>query len=246
MEKRPSGFFMTFAYPDGKIESYKIERLVGSRRIEQYVAKQNGQYFRLPVAYDLMNKRWMNLNGSFFYPDGDNFKQHFTQWDTNCVFCHNVKAQPNYNFDTKIAKTEEASWASRAEHVTLRVPVMPRPLPAHPDKSFVANQFRCRDKDPDPLGTGYGSLDDGVWPLSWAAGARAVRSDPRNYVGRRPVQRWRRSGGKYDRPVHSDTLIGQLSFANRFWQDGSPRLTAYEYQGITGSACYLKGKRANV
>ena len=26
-------------------------------------------------------------------------------------------------------------------------------------------------------------------------------------------------------------------FKNRFWQDGSPRLTAYEYQGLKASAC---------
>jgi len=37
----------------------------------------------------------VSLNGSFFSPDGDNYFQHQTQWDSNCVFCHNVKAQPN-------------------------------------------------------------------------------------------------------------------------------------------------------
>ena len=108
MERRGNEFFMTFVYPDGKSEINKIERTVGSRRIEQYVTKQNGQYFRLPIAYDLMQRRWMNLNGSFFYPDGENFKQHSAQWDTNCVFCHNVKAQPGFNFDTRLAKTEVA------------------------------------------------------------------------------------------------------------------------------------------
>jgi predicted CXXCH cytochrome family protein len=43
-------------------------------------------------------------------------------------------------------------------------------------------------------------------------------------------------------PVHQGTKIGENSFANRFWPDGSPRLTAYEYQGIMGSGCFTKGK----
>lgn len=242
MEKRPSGFFMTFAYPDGKIESYKIERIVGSRRIEQYVAKQNGQYFRLPVAYDLMNKRWMNLNGSFFYPDGDNFKQHFTQWDTNCVFCHNVKAQPNYNFDTKIAKTEVselgiacgACHAQGAGHAEAAASPLTRVL------WRTSSDAETKIVDPLELDT-----DRSMMVCGHCHGQRV----PEPYDRIREIMsvgdpfNAGEDLGKYYRPVHSDTSIGQLSFANRFWQDGSPRLTAYEYQGITGSACYLKGEK---
>ncbi len=33
-----------------------------------------------------------------------------------------------------------------------------------------------------------------------------------------------------------------FSFASRFWQDGSPRLTAFEYQGMTRSKCFTAGK----
>jgi len=108
MERRGNEFFMNFDYPDGKKESDKIYRTVGSRRMQQYVTRQNGQYTRLPVAYDLVNQRWMSLNGSFFYPDGNNFSQHRSTWDLNCVFCHNVKAQPNYDRQTKLANTEVA------------------------------------------------------------------------------------------------------------------------------------------
>jgi len=36
-----------------------------------------------------------------------------------------------------------------------------------------------------------------------------------------------------------------FSFATRFWQDGSPRLTAYEYQGMTRSKCFTAGKPGN-
>jgi hypothetical protein len=106
MEKRGDAFFMTFNFPDGRTQTFGVDRTVGSRRIEQYLTKQPGQYTRLPLAYDLVNRRWMSLNGSFFYPDGDNYFQQSAQWDGNCVFCHNVKAQPHIDFQTKQFKTE--------------------------------------------------------------------------------------------------------------------------------------------
>ncbi len=242
MEKRPAGFFMKFAYADGKSEEFKIERTVGSRRIEQYVAKQNGQYFRLPVAYDLMNKRWMSLNGSFFYPDGDNFKQHFTQWDTNCVFCHNVKAQPNYNFDTKLARTEVselgiacgACHAQGAEHADAAGSPLTRAM-------WRAKE-NAETKIVDPLEL---DTDRSMMICGHCHGQRVPEPFDRirDILGKGDPFDAGADLAKYYRPVHADTSIGQMSFANRFWPDGSPRLTAYEYQGITGSSCFIKGEK---
>src|SRR4029453_8777589 len=48
------------------------------------------------------------------------------------------------------------------------------------------------------------------------------------------------------RPVTQETVLksahGDVSFAPRLWANGSPRLSAYEYQGILRSACYTQGK----
>src|ERR1044072_8235380 len=106
MEKLNGALSMTLTFPDGRAETHFIDRTVGSRRIEQYLTKENGQYIRLPLAYDLINRRWMSLNGSFFYPDGDKYFQHQSQWDPNCVFCHNVKAQPNFDPGPRTFNTE--------------------------------------------------------------------------------------------------------------------------------------------
>lgn len=245
MEKRDAGFFMDLAYPDGKRESYKIERTVGSRRIEQYVAKtQNGQYYRLPIAYDISNKRWMSLNGSFFYPDGGDFKQHFTQWDTNCVFCHNVKAQPNFNFDTRLAKTEVselgiacgACHAQGAEHAEQASSPLTRAL-WHLDDD-------AQKKIVDPLKL---DSDRAMMVCGHCHGQRVPEPTERirEIMSKGDPFNAGDDLSKYYRPVHRETTIGTVSFANRFWADGSPRLTAYEYQGIIGSACFLKGAPGN-
>lgn len=241
METRDGSFVMKFAYPDGQSETHLIERTIGSRRIEQYIAKQGSQYFRLPIAYDLMNSRWISLNGSFFYPDGGDFKQHLAQWDTNCVFCHNVKAQPNYNFETRQAKTEVselgiacgACHAQGAEHAELA---------ASPFRRAI---WRFSDNDKriiDPLRL---DSDRSMMVCGHCHGQRVPQPEDRirEVLGKGdPFD----AGGdlsQYYKPVHADTRIGNFSFANRFWPDGSPRLTAYEYQGIIGSACFVKGQQ---
>ncbi len=47
---------------------------------------------------------------------------------------------------------------------------------------------------------------------------------------------------QFYRPIDRNAHVGEVSFASRFWANGSPRLTAYEYQGILGSRCYGKGE----
>lgn len=47
---------------------------------------------------------------------------------------------------------------------------------------------------------------------------------------------------EFYRPVQREDTIGSFSFASRFSSDGSPRLTAYEYQGMTRSKCFRAGK----
>ncbi|PYS87542.1 MAG: hypothetical protein DMF62_12130 [Acidobacteria bacterium] len=244
MERRGNEFFMSFTYPDGKREINKIERTVGSRRIEQYITKQNGQYFRLPVAYDLPQRRWFSLNGSFFYPDGGDFKQHVAQWDTNCVFCHNVKAQPNFNFETRRANTEVAELGIAcgachgpgAEHADLASSPVTR-------ARWLSNETIDRKIiNPQKLDT-----DRAMMICGHCHGQRVPNPTDR-------IREIMSKGDPFDSgedlaefyiPVHADTTIGNVSFASRFWPDGSPRLTAYEYQGILASPCFLKGQSGN-
>ena len=244
MERRGNEFFMNFDYPDGKKESDKIYRTVGSRRMQQYVTRQNGQYTRLPVAYDLLNQRWMSLNGSFFYPDSDNFSQHRSTWDLNCVFCHNVKAQPNYDRQTKLANTETAEigiacgacHGQGAEHAQMAGSPAVRAeweLNENADRKIVF---------PPKLDT-----DRSMMVCAHCHGQRVPNPPDR-------INEIISKGDPFDAgenlatfftPVQRDTHIGNYSFAARFWDNGSPRLTAFEYQALTRSTCFLKGKPGN-
>jgi predicted CXXCH cytochrome family protein len=241
MEKRPEGFFMELNLPDGTSQTAKIDRLVGSRRIEQYLTKQANQYTRLPLAYDLVNHRWMSLNGSFFYPDGDNYFQHVAQWDANCVFCHNVKAQPhldfkNNKFATEVAELGIACGACHgpgAAHAESALSPLVRtawhlqpdidkqivdPLKLSSERSLMVCGHCHGQRIPEPADRIQSILSQG---------------DPFNAGD---------DLSQFYRPIDRDSHIGPVAFASRFWPNGSPRLTAYEYQGVLRSKCFTKGE----
>lgn len=251
MEKREGRFTMTLTFADGRSQAYPIERTVGSRRIEQYVTRQNGQYLRLPLAYDLINHRWMSLNGSFFYPDNDNFFQHQSPWDANCVFCHNVKAQPNMDgarrFNTEVAELGIACGACHgpaAAHAEAAASPLTRtlwqlssdaaagivqPVKLTPERSLMVCGHCHGQRVPEPMSRIQEIMSKG---------------DPFN-AGE--------DLSRYYRPVTRETVIERkdkdgrdnpYSFASRFWADGSPRLTAYEYQGLLRSKCFTAGDPA--
>ena len=59
---------------------------VGSRRIQQYVTRIGDRHVRLPLAWNIEEKRWVHLNGAFLHPDGSDFNTHRADWDNNCIF----------------------------------------------------------------------------------------------------------------------------------------------------------------
>ncbi|MDX2034695.1 MAG: cytochrome c3 family protein [Blastocatellia bacterium] len=240
MSRQGETFSMTLDLPDGRRQVFPIDRTVGSRRIEQYLSKQENGHVRLPLAYDLINRRWMSLNGSFFHADGENFFQHQTQWDSNCVFCHNVKAQPMMNprtrgFETEVTELGIACGAchgSAAAHVEAAASPLTRarwrfdegedrrivqPERLSPERSMMICGHCHGQRIPEPM--------DRIQEIM-------RKGDPYNAGD---------DLARFYRPVTRETRIGEFSFANRFWNDGSPRLTAYEYQGVLRSACFTKG-----
>lgn len=198
---------------------------------------------RLPVTYDLVQHRWMHLNGSFFHPDGSPYSLHVAEWNANCVFCHNVKAQPGFNWETKTWNTDVAELGiacgachGRAgEHAQealspltryrwhLHDPTAPaihvvNPAKVDSDRAAMICAHCHAQRLPDPA--------DRIRPI-------LSEGDP--YDAGENLR-------KFYRPVERDSKVGDFSFASRFWPDGSPRLTAYEYQAMTSSRCYLDGK----
>ena len=187
----------------------------------------------LPIVYDLVQHRWMHLNGSFFYPDGSDYKQHLTEWNSNCVFCHNVKAQPNLDWSRQIVEHR----GSRIRH---RVRACHGPAGgACPTRAFPSDALPLAYEGSERLRllsvTNPAKLnsDRSAMVCGHCHGQRLP--EPRDRI-----HTMMSDGDPYDpgknllefyRPVQREDKIGSFSFASRFWQDGSPRLTAYDIRG---------------
>ncbi len=245
MERRGDRFAMTLSFADGRRQVHSIDRTVGSRRIEQYVSRQGEQFVRLPLAYDLVNRRWMSLNGSFFYPDGENYFQHQATWDQNCVFCHNVKAQPQ--MDTKV----RGKFATEVAELGIACGACHGAAAAHAEQAsspFTREWWRwTKAADKQIVNPRKLTAERSMMVCGHCHGQRVPQPIDR-------IQEILTKGDPFNagddlsrfyRPVTRETTVGEYSFANRFWANGSPRLTAYEYQGILRSACFTKGAHEN-
>lgn len=243
MTREAGRYWMNLRDQQGRTQQLEIVRTVGSRRIQQYLTKQEDRWMRLPVAYDLVQKRWMHLNGSFFHADGAGFTQHVAEWNSNCVFCHNVKAQPGLDWDKRVWNTEvaELGIACGACH---------GPTGQHAQKALdPATRYRWHLSPPSAAEVAVvhpGKLDSdrSMQVCAHCHGQRIPEPQDR-------IREIMTKGDPYDagedlrsfyKPVQAGLKLGPVDFSTRFWADGSPRLTAYEYQALTRSKCFTAGE----
>ncbi len=246
MTREGDGYWMNVTGADGRTERLQVVRTVGSRRIQQYLSKSGDKWIRAPIAYDLMQRRWMHLNGSFFYPDGSPYTQHVAEWNMNCVFCHNVKAQPGLDWD-------KGTWSTEVAELGIACGACHGPAGAHAQAALSPlkrYQWRLQEGDAPPrlvVNPAKVDTDRAAMICGHCHGQRVPEP-----LGR--IRSMMSKGDAYDagenlhefyRPVQRETKVETFSFASRFWEDGSPRLTAFEYQGLTRSKCFTAGEPGN-
>jgi hypothetical protein len=230
-----------------------VARAVGSRRYQQYLAEEGGAYWRLPVAFDLRDRRWFPMTRAFLFADDSNpagdparpvfgggvFDRHVTRWNDNCVFCHNVSPNPGRDpatgrFETTVAELGiacEACHGPGAEHVRRNADPVRRyalHLGGAADPTIVNPSRLSPARAADVCGRCHGQrIADDVGPF-------LIRGDP--FVSGDDL-------ATYSAPLWRDTPLAgdREAFAARFWSDGTPRLTAYEYQGMLQSRCASEG-----
>jgi hypothetical protein len=256
MDRAPDGSFRaTFSRPGAADRVARVDRTVGSHRYQQYLTRIGDTYWRLPVAWNVPDRRWFPMTSAFLFADPDaapgtqadthptfgagDFDRHVTRWNDNCVFCHNVAPNPardprTGHFDTTVAELGiacEACHGPGAEHVARNADPARR---ARLDSGDVAdptivNPSRLSPgRAADLCGRCHGQrLADDVEPF-FARGDPFVPGDD---LAIESAPLWR------DTPLRGDAT----AFAARFWTDGTPRLTAYEYQGLLQSPCAMRG-----
>ena len=174
------------------------------------------------------------------YGGGGVFDRHVTRWNDNCVFCHNVAPNPGRDpssgaFETTVAELGiacEACHGPGAAHARANADPARRyalHLGGRADPTIVNPSRLAPARAADLCGRCHGQR------ITADVGPFLTHGDP--FVAGDDLAR-------YSAPLGRDTpLRGQAgAFAARFWDDGTPRLTAYEYQGLLQSALRAEGR----
>lgn len=224
----------------GQFTRQRVERTVGSRRIQQYVTREGDRFMRVPLAWNIEERRWFHLNAGFLSPDGTDFNAHRSLWDANCIFCHNVKAKPGYDwarqkFDSSVAELGiacEACHAPGAEHVARNANPVRRYVLEYgerPDLSTVSPSRLAPLQQVQVCGHCHGQrLPD---PESRI---REFLTDGDPFTAGEDLSR-------FTKPLRIDSQLPGVDLTARFWKDGTPRLSAYEYQALVMTPDFQKG-----
>ncbi len=264
--KKDGNFFFDYYDPQtGKfLDSLQIKRTVGSRRYQQYLAQTpntQGNYYRLELLWHIEDQRWVHLNGVFLGSDHQAFSNHTAIWNQNCIFCHNTGIVPNMtNYDeiieqTKAGKPLNLKVDSRFESQVADLGIGCESCHGTGDKHIELNQNPLRK-----YYLHYSKADDKsiINPAKLSA-KRSMDVCGQCHGQRTPktydlARKWMETGPTYRpgdalqshvNPVWQASMLNNSksdTFSQRFWQDGTPRLSAYEYQGILQSQCHKKGE----
>ena len=233
-------FYIETLGRNGAMQRFPIVLTVGSRRVQQYVTRAGNQHLRLPLAWNITERRWFHLNGGFLHPDGSNFNTHTAVWDANCIFCHNVKPNPRFDtatqqFDSAVAEFGiacEACHGPGGEHVRRN---------SNPLRRFLVR----RDERGDPTIISPRELpkERQVQVCGHCHGQRLPNplTRIREFVTTGDPYTVGDDLNAYTSPLTIGSKLPRIDVSLRFWRDGTPRLTAYEYQGLLMSADYQKG-----
>lgn len=232
------------------VERDEVVRTVGSHRYQQFLARRGDHYERLAWAFHVEEQRYFSMNEAFLTPDPTTLDEghvsdvdahrHVVRWDDNCIFCHNVGATPHL--------AEDGTFASSVAELGVACEACHGPASAH----VAANRSPLRRY---ALHAADASLAD-----STIVNPARLTTDRQNDVcghchGQRltdDVHRVLVEGDRFvpgeDLALHSSPLFVDTplrgdddAFRARFYDEGTPRLTAYEYQGLLLSRCEMEG-----
>lgn len=268
MEVRPvrrgNSFWFDY-YQPGQAEPvarYRIERTVGSHRYQQYMTREEGgggTYYRLHILWHNEDQRWVHMNAAFLGPDDQHFDANVSVWNHNCIFCHNTGPQPGVvNYEEMLSRaatgqavdsaTEaryqsevselgiacEACHGPGAEHVAKQSNWLTRlrySITGEIDHSMVQPERLEQDAANQVCGQCHGQR----MPVD--------NEMLRRFISEGPV--YRAGDDLFESvnlvwPETPDPTTGHPGdlFELRFWPDRTPRLTAYEYQGLKLSKCH--------
>jgi hypothetical protein len=241
------------------LQTVEVHRTVGSHRYQQYlgVLEDDSTFVRLHYLWHNQDQRWVHMNAAFLSPDGLPYDHQLAVWNQNCIFCHNTAPQPRIsNYEELKARaargepvdsTREARFDSQVEELGIACESCHGPGAEHIERAQALWSGLALRIAP--------GADRSIVNPARLEPARASEVCGQCHAQRvapdtEALRRWMREGPSY-RPgdhldVHAIPVTRETEspiaahpelFSLRFWNEGTPRLSAYEFQGLQQSAC---------
>lgn len=242
-------FYFDLPGPRGR-RTAEVALVVGSHRYQQYFERSTrgsgAAYLRLPLLWHMEDQRWLHIHGVFLDPDGATWDGEPAIWNENCIFCHNTGPMPGMKnlasrpgFDAKEFDSHVANLGISCESCHgpggAHVDAMRDPLARY--AAYGDDKADLQIHSPHEM-----SKEESVSACGQCHGQRLPKpiQNLARYLETGPTFR---AGDRLTDHVHPLTQdeVPDPSFRLRFWPDGTPRLTAYEYQGVVASPCYQHG-----
>lgn len=245
------------------IGSAEVTHTVGSHRYQQYLAREpetGGNEYRLQLLWHNEDARWVHLNGAFLHDDQQGFSDHVAIWNQNCIFCHNTGPQPRIvNYEDIVDRVSRAQPVNFATDFRFDSTVAELGIACESCHGPGAEHGR-RNRDPMRryLLRASGAGDPTIVNPATLEPRRSAEVCGQCHAQRVPArvelaEDWLHTGPTY-RPGdrlgdHVRVVTAEEPgpagnpdlYRKRFWPDGMPRLSAYEYQGLQRSKCFEAG-----
>lgn len=261
---RDGGYFFEYLDANDRVAGRaEIKRTVGSHRYQQYLAQApntGDNYIRMHMLWHIEDQRWVHMNGAFLYPDGQPYDQHIATWNHNCIYCHNTGPEPRIqNYDSlfqRIARGEGVNFLQAARYESQVAELGIACESCHGPAGQHVRQME------QPLTRLWYTLNPdaevaGVVEAKSLSQAASTQICGQCHAQRQPadtnmVEDWLRTGPSYRA---GDDLLQHISLVTpetpgpagkpglyklRFWPDGTPRLSAYEYTGLREAKCFTE------
>lgn len=197
-------------------ESYKVAAVVGTQYVEQYVAEKNGEFYSLPVAYNLSEKRWINLNDADFAGENADFSRHLKNFQTDCAACHQSGDNDFSDGFDDFGISCGACHGNAAEHLKSK------------NSWWAKIGFQTENKIVNPQNL---SSD-----ASMLACAQCHARDDRENLSSREITAEESPAATVSAHQTADFNSGTFS------ADGAARFSGGEYQAVLRSVCYVQSK----
>lgn len=239
--------------PTGRIKR-QLVMSTGSHHLQAFwMATGSGNFLRsLPFMYQLADQRWLPVEDSVLEPPGS-FGENTNTWNNGCSRCHSVAAIPNVDPAVTTAQTRvaelgiacEACHGAGEKHAqSHRGVVAAASTPSGQADPTIIQPATCDHRVSAQICGQCHSLFTytGTRNHDLAFG-HTYRAGDELTLDRVIVQPLDRVSDPAAREICTEFFHDQRGgVRSEFYDDGTPRITGREYNGLLESACFLRGK----